>query len=120
MRSTLVNRLVPAALCAVVLALPTAGLGVDYLPEPEQAAWAERLAEAHEAIDEANRRVEKARAAYTEARHERHPRGAALKEIETEFRDAQRDAAEAQREFDALLERARPAGVLPEVLRPYL
>ena len=116
------NAFVSLRIVALVAAIVLAGApaaAMDPLPSQSE-VWAERLAEAHEALDAATARWEAARAAYTEARHERHPRGDALGEIEQEFADAKKELERARRELDDLVDGARPAGVLPEVVRPYL
>jgi hypothetical protein len=81
--------------------------------------WEKRLSEAKQRIVDARVRVAKAEAAYSRARHDRHPRGEALDAIEQEWKDAQRDLREAEVALPELVEQARRAGVAPGVLGPY-
>ncbi|MDX1648537.1 MAG: hypothetical protein R3263_01665 [Myxococcota bacterium] len=87
--------------------------------EAENEAWAKRLAEAQEEIEAARERLEDAEAAYARARHDDYPRGEAMAEIEQEMEEARAELEEAKERLPELVEEARRAGVLPEVLRPY-
>lgn len=81
--------------------------------------WDERLAEARDRISRARLRAAKAEAAYARARHDGHPRGEALAEIEQEWNAAAEELQAARTALPELLEEARRAGVEPGVLRPY-
>jgi len=122
--SALARRLAVAlAACAVAVGLAAAGAAADgdprYLPEPEQQAWAQQLAEAQQDVDSARARVERLEAAYAEAQHSGHPRGEARAELEKNLARARRDLEEAREAMPRLVEEARRAGVYPQVLRPY-
>ena len=108
-----------AVVASTFLLVGLPAVAMDPVAE-EPTTYAERLAEARDTLDAATARWEAARAAYTEARHERHPRGDALGAIEQEFADAKQELERARRELDALIDDARPAGVPPGVVRPYL
>lgn len=114
-------RLAGAALLALALlgGAPSGASDGAYLPPEQQDAWAQQLATAKQRVDAAEQRLAEAEAAYARARHDQYPRGEALAKIERERSDARRDLAAARKELDALVEEARRAGVLPEVLRPY-
>jgi hypothetical protein len=91
--------------------------------EPEDAAaaerdakWASRLIDAQVRIDEARQHVVAATAAVSEARHRKHPRGAALAKIEEQREKAEQELADAEAAFPELLEQARSEGVSQTVL----
>ena len=107
-----------ALLFGLVLCVQPATAVYDWDPQLQQ-HWTEKLAEAHAEVEASADRLDQARAVYTEARHERHPRGPELAVIEQDLADARRDVEDAEQTLDGLLEEARRAGVLPEVLRPY-
>jgi septal ring factor EnvC (AmiA/AmiB activator) len=99
---------------------PTAASAQVYdASEAENAMWAEQLAEAQAEIEASRERLEQAQAKYVRARHDDYPRGEALAELEKEVEEARQALAEAEERLPELVEEARRAGVLPEVLRPY-
>jgi septal ring factor EnvC (AmiA/AmiB activator) len=102
---------------ALALALPVhAQTAPDAAAIERDGTWTSRLLDAERRIDLARQRVADAKAAVSEARHRRHPRGAALAEIEREREKAEEELAEAEAALPELLERARSEGVSPTVL----
>lgn len=86
---------------------------------PEASTWEGRLAVAQRRIELARERVTAAKAAYSRARHDRNPRGAALATIEQEREGAERELRDAEAALPDLVEQARREGVPPGVLDPY-
>lgn len=121
-RSARGSRLIGACLAACALALVAADTVPDnprYLPEAQQKMWADRLAEAQQAIDEASSRVTRLEHAYSEAQHRQYPRGRDRGVLVADLAQARKDLEEARQALPRLVEEARRAGVYPEVLRPY-
>jgi chromosome segregation ATPase len=83
------------------------------------AKWTSRLLDAQMRIDQASQRVVAAKAAVSEARHRKYPRGAALAKIESEREKAEEELAAAEQELPELLEQARSEGVSPAVLERF-
>lgn len=100
-------------------AVPGASAQTLYLPPEQQETWAAELADAQRNVEAARQRLAEAEAEYSRARHDQYPRGAEMAKLEREFRDAQSDLPASEKALEALVEQARQAGVLPEVLRPY-
>lgn len=119
------QRLDAARAAATLLPLLLLLAGADgsgdprYLPEAQQQAWAERLAGASAELAAAREKVAELEAAYSEAEHEHYPRGEARGELESELAAAREARDRAEERLPELVEEARRAGVLPEVLRPY-
>lgn len=104
-------------LVLLALASPLAAAEPDDAAAAERdARWASKLMDAQVRIDEARQHVVAAKAAVSEARHRRHPRGEALAKIEEERAKAEKELAEAEAELPELLDRARSEGVSQTVL----
>jgi hypothetical protein len=121
-----------AAQAAPVAFLDQAPAAVDALeenaPEPEspsleapslEAYWGRRLSHAQQRVALARERAEKAEAAYSRARHDGHPRGAALEEIKAKHSAAEVERLDSEAALPKLVEQARRAGVAPGVLSEY-
>jgi hypothetical protein len=98
------------------LASPAGGEPTDAQAAERDRTWTSRLLDAQMNIDRARQRVAAAKAAVSEARHRKHPRGAALGAIERERQKAEEELAAADAALPALLERARSEGVSQTVL----
>ena len=104
------------ALALAALLLPAApATASDSLHE----AWRRRVAEAHQAVAEAELRAETARNTYQDWRQRKYPRGVRKEELVREVADAEEAVREAEAKFAALLEHARREGVPPGVLREF-
>ena len=112
--------------CALALAVtaalagdPAPGAPADAAPADEGpwAVWQERVGEARQAVDRAERRSETAEAAVQKMRHRRRPRGDAREALFAERDAARAERAAAERALAELLEHARLAGVPPGLLR---
>jgi hypothetical protein len=97
-------------------ASPALAQPADPAAAERDATWTSRLLDAQMRIDRAGQRVADAKAAVSEARHRKHPRGAALAEIERERERAEEELAAAEAALPELLDRARSEGVSPAVL----
>lgn len=87
--------------------------------DPVSASWSARLAKAHAKLEAARAEVVSAQAALDRARNRQYPVGAPLAKLEETLADAKQTLATREAEWPQLLEDARRAGVLAEVLRPY-
>lgn len=113
---------IPLAACAAAL------LATDAPAQPAAAGggapasqedWTARLEAAQMRLDRARQRVGELEAAYSRARRNDHPRGAARQALLDELAGAREELADAEASLPKLVEQARRAGALPEVLRPY-
>jgi septal ring factor EnvC (AmiA/AmiB activator) len=95
------------------------GAGAAAAMDPVSADWSARLAKAHAKLEAARTQVVSAQAALDRARNRQYPTGAPLAKLEQDLADAKQTLATREAEWPQLLEEARRAGVLAEVLRPY-
>ena len=101
-------------------ACETLELELGTLPEgADRDAWAATLGEARARVDKSRTRLAEADAEYTYARNRQRPRGEALKKIIATRDAARSEYATARCRLPELMEKARRAGVSPDVLRAF-
>jgi hypothetical protein len=121
------RRLAPLALAAALLAAPVAAAAPDYDPTPqyvtapgEKDLWVSMIRDAREVVEAARARVIEARDAYSRMRHTNKARGERREAVRASYEQAQRELAQAEQGLDAVLERARRAGIPPGWVREAL
>jgi hypothetical protein len=98
---------------------PGAEASAELPPAADAAGWSNLLADARTRADKARARLAAADSAYSHARNRQRPRGEALQEIVGERDAARSEYARARCALPDLVEKARRAGVAPEVWRGY-
>jgi hypothetical protein len=114
------------ALCAALPAAPAIA-APDYDPTPqyvtapgEKELWVRRIRDAREVVEAARARLVEARDTYSRMRHTNKARGEKREAVREGYERAQRELVEAEQGLDAVLERARRAGVPPGWVREAL